>query len=245
MQQKSMQAKLLNIIQRGYDDELVFVAALSDEERSAAGSLEQQTAKDLIAQIASWKQRIAIILNAARRDETLPTFDDEDVLNAQTFEANRDRNWLQVLADAERSETELMTRARESDEDKLTNPDYFVWRKGRPLWQPIAANAFAHPQTDLAEWYLKHGDLARATQIQEHLAEVRCHLDESPRSHGIAIYNLACFYASSGQQEKALALLPDALRLNPELVEWSKQDTDLDSLRGDPNFQALYAAAHS
>ena len=57
-----------------------------------------------------------------------------------------------------------------------------------------------------------------------------------------ALYNLACFYATTGQPDKALPLLPEALRLRPDLVEWSKEDSDLDTLRDMPAFQALYAA---
>jgi tetratricopeptide (TPR) repeat protein len=239
----SMKAKLLDITQRAYDDELAFVSALSDEERVAVGLPARWSAKDLIVHIGSWKQRMTLILEAAARGEIPPTFDDEDVLNAQTFEANRDRSWSEVLADAERIITALMARVREFDEEVLTNPDYFTWRQGRPLWQPIAANAFAHSQAHLAEWHLKRGDLARATQMQERLAAVRRSLDDSPRNHGIASYNLACFYATSGQHEKALSLLSEALRLNPDLVEWSKQDTDLESLRNHPTFQSLYQSA--
>ena len=36
------------------------------------------------------------------------------------------------------------------------------------------------------------------------------------------------------------AELAEALRLNPDLIEWSKQDSDLDSIRDDPAYQALY-----
>ena len=34
---------------------------------------------------------------------------------------------------------------------------------------------------------------------------------------GIVLYNLACFYATHGQLEKAAAMLPEALRLAPHL----------------------------
>ena len=63
-----------------------------------------------------------------------------------------------------------------------------------------------------------------------------------PNDRGAALYNLACFYATTGQPDKALPLLPQALRLRPDLVEWSKQDSDLDVLRDLPAFKALYEA---
>jgi len=51
---------------------------------------------------------------------------------------------------------------------------------------------------------------------------------------------LACFYAANGQLEQALVILPEALRLQPDLVEWSKEDADLISLHNLPAYQALY-----
>jgi uncharacterized damage-inducible protein DinB len=48
---------------------------------------------------------------------------------------------------------------------------------------------------------------------------------------GIVLYNLACFYATHAQLEKAAVALPEALRLAPHLREWSKSDPDLLLLR--------------
>ncbi len=57
---------------------------------------------------------------------------------------------------------------------------------------------------------------------------------------GVAIYNQACFYTVNGWPEKALPLLPEALRLRPTLIEWSKHDSDLNALRTAPAFKALF-----
>ena len=90
-----------------------------------------------------------------------------------------------------------------------------------------------------ADYYRRRGDLARATQLYE--ASVAAVADW-PEWYGSARYNLACFYALSGQTDKAIAELREALQLRPDLLEWSKQDTDLASLRDDPAYQALYPA---
>lgn len=50
---------------------------------------------------------------------------------------------------------------------------------------------------------------------------------------------MVCFYATNGEPEKALHHLPEALRLRPTLVEVSKRDSDLESLRANPAFQAI------
>ena len=62
--------------------------------------------------------------------------------------------------------------------------------------------------------------------------------EESPFV-GTYAYNLACFYALGGEKEQALKRLRQAFELRPDLIEWSKQDSDLDSLRDDPGYVAL------
>ena len=65
-------------------------------------------------------------------------------------------------------------------------------------------------------------------------------LDDSPQWRGTAIYNLACFLALGGIKETAIAKLGEALRLNPDLTEWSKEDADFASIREEPGYKALY-----
>ena len=43
-----------------------------------------------------------------------------------------------------------------------------------------------------------------------------------------------------GMKEEALSELTQALALTPQLVDWSKQDPDLNSLHDEPAFNALY-----
>ena len=53
-------------------------------------------------------------------------------------------------------------------------------------------------------------------------------------------YNLACVYALSGLKDQAIQAVKESFPLNPYLVEWSKKDSDLDSIRQEPAFLALY-----
>ncbi len=52
-------------------------------------------------------------------------------------------------------------------------------------------------------------------------------------------YNVACLYALEGQTEKALSCLEEAIGRGFGRKDWIEHDPDLDSLRGDPRFQAL------
>jgi hypothetical protein len=59
------------------------------------------------------------------------------------------------------------------------------------------------------------------------------------RGDGLNLYNLASAYAVTGQADQVLALLPEALRLDADLVEVSRHDPDLDTFRADPAFPVL------
>jgi tetratricopeptide (TPR) repeat protein len=58
-----------------------------------------------------------------------------------------------------------------------------------------------------------------------------------------AWYNKACFHALSHQLEDALTSLQKALELDDtdKHIELAKTDTDFDSIRNNPQFQALIA----
>ncbi len=52
-------------------------------------------------------------------------------------------------------------------------------------------------------------------------------------------YNLACLNALSGDKEKGIAYLIKAVELDSRVKDWVKQDTDLESLRSLPEFDAV------
>jgi tetratricopeptide (TPR) repeat protein len=167
--------------------------------------------------------------------------DDFDQVNADVFERNRHRPWSEVLALSQRAQGSLVERLNALSEADLTSAEYFPWQEGRPLWRLIVGNSYAHPISHLAQYYVEHGRVAYANQIQTEAADLLAQLDDSPSWRGIVRYNLACHYAVVGEGEKAISGLSQALRLNPELTEWSKQDPDLASIRREPAYQALYA----
>ena len=76
--------------------------------------------------------------------------------------------------------------------------------------------------------------------MQEKTAKLLSELDESQSWQGVLRYNLACHYALAGETETAIGKLRRALELNPELTEWSKEDSDLASLREELGYKALY-----
>jgi tetratricopeptide (TPR) repeat protein len=50
------------------------------------------------------------------------------------------------------------------------------------------------------------------------------------------LYNLACCEALAGRREDALAHLARAAELDPRVAKWAREDSDLESIRGDDAF---------
>ena len=53
------------------------------------------------------------------------------------------------------------------------------------------------------------------------------------------LYNVACGYANAGEKEEALACIEKAIQNGFGHKEWLENDSDLDSLRAEPRFQAM------
>lgn len=240
METTQLHAALLSLIERARTAQRAWIADLSDAERDTPGSPEQWSAKDVLAHITFWQEVACARLAAARDGSAPPTFGDFQLVNERIFEERRARPWAQTIGDAEQANATLAEHVRALDAEALTNPQQFAWANGRALLPGIVSNGFWHPLEHVARFYVGRGEPARAADLLEQAVVQEPALGALPDERGKALYNLACFYATTGQPGRALPLLPEALRLQPDLVEWSKQDSDLDELRTLPEFQALY-----
>ena len=77
------------------------------------------------------------------------------------------------------------------------------------------------------------GELERAFEWARRTAELAAPVDISTH------YNLGCFYARVGDRDKALERLEQCVSRAGGFREWIAHDHDWDSLRGDPQFEAL------
>ena len=124
-------------------------------------------------------------------------------------------------------------------EEYFSEVDRFPWQDGRPLWQRIYHMGYYHPLYHLASHYLQRGDRKRARALMVEATDGVSSMPDAAPFIGAYAYNLACFYALEGEREEALLRLRQAFEYRPSLVEWSKEDSDLDSLHEDPDFLAL------
>ena len=94
------------------------------------------------------------------------------------------------------------------------------------------------PDKDEA-WNNRGIALGKSERYEEAIASFSKALEIKPDKKE-AFYNKACYYALFGKLEAALENLQQAINLAPEQSqEMAKTDTDFDSLRDDPRFQAL------
>jgi hypothetical protein len=80
----------------------------------------------------------------------------------------------------------------------------------------------------------KDKDYARGIEI------VREGLERYPDNPSV-LYTLACFESLGGERESAIDHLRQAAAVEPQVADWAKDDSDLDSIRNDPRFESAVA----
>ena len=230
--------KLGKLITDVQSEEQALWDSLRDEERNATGEIDRWAPKDHLAHATFWTERLVTQLQAATGGEPPGSIEDYQKTNDEVYETNKDRNWEDILAWSTDVSHQFRTALDAVSEEMLEDTAGSAGTGGRPLWQTVALSVY-HPMSHVTDVYLERGDYEVAQTLQERVAEGLAALDNSDAWHGTMQYNLACFYALHGKSQQALALLKTAMKLAPNLVEWSKQDNDLDSLRELPEFQAL------
>ncbi len=242
MENASLKAKLLTLLRLVRQAELEWISALRETEREANGTFERWSAKDLLVHITFWKERRVEMLAMVKRGETpLPRVSSIDELNAQTFAASQNQRFADAQDRAERAFTTLVAQTEELTDEELSDPERFTWLHGDALWLPILAAGIKHPYRHLAEFYLQQGDGERGAHLHEQMVEAMRQMQLPSDEFGRAIYQMAGFYVTLGRHARALEILTEAIRFQPQVTEWVKQDNTWDALRTLPAFQTIYA----
>jgi serine/threonine protein kinase/tetratricopeptide (TPR) repeat protein len=107
----------------------------------------------------------------------------------------------------------------------------------RRAWQVAEKHLELHPD-DARALYLGAVALFRLGERSRSLQWARSALAIDPEDCGI-LYNVACTYALQGKAEEAIDCLDKAMTHAFWYKRWAQHDSDLDSLRSHPRFQAL------
>lgn len=241
----TIQTKLREILARGRSDQHTLIAALSVEEQSAVGDPDRWSLKDHLAHLNFWRQDALEHMSAAEHAEEVPghPYPDEKVqqLNAQTFAEHRLTPWDAIVAESERLYSAAADQIDRLSPSQLTAAHIGLGGEERMLFEVMLGSFYLHPADHYAQLYRERGDIGRADR--QRVASVETVGDlfgVSSEVYGNELYNLGCYWALTGRPERAIDAVGRAFTLNPVLVAWSRQDSDLDSLRDVPAFQALY-----
>jgi rhodanese-related sulfurtransferase len=241
MTDMTIKPRVLELLSFAHEHERKLFDSLTDVERAQSGSPDHWSPKERLVSIARWKQLQTEKLAQAVRGETPPEWREEaviDPINAEAFARYRDTPFDAIDQVAEEAYCGLVAQVTKLSEEELSDTEKYPWAEGAALWQETLGNGLWYPFSQMMALALERNDREGAARLQALLLDVTREV-ALPDMLGIALYNAACFYALHSWEEKALTLLPEALRLRPTLLELSRHDSDLDSLRGDPRFRAI------
>lgn len=234
-------SKLLQLLENSYAEEVNFIANLTDEERLKLGASEHWEIKDDIVHIAAWKNTMSQRFMAAMGKQDPPAYDDLDAVNEEIFQRYREEGWDFVERFHEQAYRQLVEQIELIADDSLVDAERFGWLDGRSLWNRTVYTAYFHPSWHIALRYSQRGDGDQGSELMEEVTRNLLSLDESAYWQAQSLYNLACYYALSGEKEKSIENLSQAFSLSSDMVEWSQSDTDLSSIWDDPGYRALVA----
>lgn len=226
---------LLNYVRAAQEN---LYAALPDAERTRGGEWSRWAPKDVVAHFTFWQNNLLKILDTL--DQPPPEQESFEERNHKNYINNAMCPWAEVYADNKRSFDEIVTRVSKFSGAALTQAGRYPRITNGTLQTSILGNTYSHAVTHLSELYDRYGAPGGGLEFQEQAAYKLIEVDPSPYIKGLALYNLACAFALAGKSGRTVELLIEAFVARPDLVEYSKQDTDFNQVRERLEFQALY-----
>jgi hypothetical protein len=159
--------ELLREIERAHQDMMRFLAALSDDEKTAPILNEGWSVKDSLAHLIDWEKMSLDWLARSLRGEEVKRFvqgfqyeteaEREAVmekLNTHLFEQNKNRALDDVLQDFRATHRAIFNFVAQMDENDIFDPNRFAWRNGSPAFDMLAGNTFEH-YDEHRQWILE------------------------------------------------------------------------------------------
>lgn len=204
--------------------ELEVIGTLPAEVRLAPGPDGGWTPKDIQAHLTLWKAAQADRHLAARRGEPLEApAEDIDAVNAGLYASRADWTWEAIAAEAEEVTQRLI--------DEILATDLEILLGNERLLGGTIGNGASHALEHLPALAREHGNEDRVIALSREVEGIIRGSAFPDPDKGAFLYNQACFHALGGRLDEARALLPEAFRLRPDLIEWAPQDSDLEALR--------------
>jgi hypothetical protein len=238
-------SRLAALLRQGHADERAAGDMLTPEERERTGTVDAWAPKEIIVHNAYWREREIERAEARLRGETQPSFAEYLRMNTESFADLATHSWDQAIARSQRATEDLIAAIERLPNSALLATSDAAGGPDGPeavvLLASIISNGYQHPEEHLAEIAVARGDQEQATAIQRRILDDVVALDAGADVTATVRYNLACALATHGPRAEVITLLRQSFADSPRLIALSRQDTDLDPLRDDPDFQALIA----
>lgn len=219
-------------------EEQALLAAHAFRPGSGGGSPGNWAAVPLVAHNNHFKAQQAERLGCVLGGRVPPAYGEIDHASAEVYQGYLAQPADAVLAACRQVSAQLIDGTwTVPDEDLLGPAPHPPPRSpgagltGRPLWLQIVVRGFWHPTGHLGEYYLTHGQPARAVALQEQGLAMARYLDAPAAAAGMASYSLACAQARAGQPDQAARTLAEAIEAHPDLRVNASRDPDLAVVR--------------
>ncbi len=223
---KSMHSELAEIMDR-----------LSEVQKQERGSLKKWGAKDMLAHLSFWGDHFNRQLEAAQKGQNVPEAGDYfEILNDGILLRNLEKTFNEARREEEAVFKKSIILLEAESPDDLIDTHKYAYMNGRSLLDRALGTECYHVAMHISDFFLKEDGIDKAAQLQE---TYTAKLLSFPTWKANAWYNLACFYSLNGKKDKAFMNLELAFKEKPDLKEWSKNDTDIDPLRNDAQYQKL------
>jgi hypothetical protein len=236
-------AEVVQLLEYGRRVHQTFMQALTVEEQNAIGTLQQWAAKDTLAHLLFWQERLEQRLTAMYQGQTVEPFNGTlDEVNDAVFYEYQGRAWDDLVETWDAVYSGLSVRVLAFKEEDLLAAGLFEEARGNSVVGIVVGGVLLHPVLHFADYCAQRGNLERGVVFH---ADLCAHLGqiESLPFQGLSLYNFACFYALNNHPAEAVRRLAEGLALAPFMRENARQDPDFVSLHNDPDFVALVQEA--
>ncbi|HEX2317671.1 MAG TPA: hypothetical protein VHJ18_01690 [Streptosporangiaceae bacterium] len=195
------------------------------------GSPLNWAALPVVAHNTEFKAQQVRRLSAIRQSQHPPEFAEINHTDADVYQTYCDMLGERVADDSIRVTGELIEGLVAMDADDMFDPSRHPWLRGRQLWLQVVVRGFWHPTGHLSDYYLAHGQPARAVALTAQAVTTGRYLGVPDEAAAMASYNLACAQAMAGHLDDAAAAVRETVDLNPGLRAKVGTEPDLAALR--------------
>ena len=230
--------EMLDVLKFSHGELTSLINNLTPEEKTTRGSLEKWSTKDMLFHLTFWNNHLNNQIEKGLKGEKVPQSGDYlDQVNDGVLFEHIDRPFEEAQSAEQAAYQKILHITADISTEDLNDTQKYKFLEGRPLLDRILGTYGYHVAAHVSDHYIQTGKPEKARALQEKLSEM---LSAFPTWKANSIYNLACFYALNGMGKEAIEKLKVAFKERPELLEWSKQDSDMDPLREMPEYRALF-----